>query len=70
MPIYILKRYHKVIPTGAAIWSLGRELAFEASDAVEAIILAKNQHAADHAPFGGLTIVLDPDGKRIWESVD
>ena len=68
MSIYILKRYHKVIPTEGAVWNLGRELAFEAFDDVDAIAIAKKQHASDHAPFGGLTIVLNSDGKHIWES--
>ena len=68
MPIYILKRYHKVIPTEGGVWNLGREMAFEASDDSEAISIASKQHASDHAPFGGLTIIFNSEGKRIWES--
>jgi hypothetical protein len=68
MPIYILKRYHKVIPTEGAVWNLGREIAFEASDDAEAIVIARKQHASDHAPFGGLTILFNAEGKRVWES--
>ena len=68
MPIYILKRYHRVVPTDSPVWNLGREIAFEAPDDAEAITIAKNQSTADHAPFGGLTIVFDSAGKRLWES--
>ena len=68
MPIYIMKRYHRVVPTGSPVWNLGREIAFEATDDAEAITIARNQSIADHAPFGGLTIVFDPAGKRLWET--
>ena len=69
MPIYILKRYHQVVPTVGKVWSLGRELAFEAPGDVEAISMAEDQCKTDHAPYGGLTIVFGPDGQRVWESI-
>ena len=69
MPVYVLKRYHKLIPTSGEVWTLGRETAFEAKDDAEAIATGKFQHATAFRSFGGLTLVIDPDGRRIWESV-
>ena len=67
MPVYTLKRYHKVVPTDGAVWHLGREIAFEAPADAEAIIFAQGQRRDDLGP-GGLVIVLDPKGDRVWES--
>ena len=67
MPIYILKRYHKVIPTDRAVWHLGREIAFEAQGDTEATAFAQGQRSDDLGP-GGLVLVLDPKGNRVWES--
>ena len=68
MAVYFLKRYYKLIPTHGAVWSLGRDTAFEAKNNDEAIVMGKFQQASDVKPLGELVLVLDPDGKQIWES--
>ena len=67
MPIYTLKRYHKVVPTNGAVWHLGREIAFEAVGDAEATAFAQAQRS-DDLGGGGLVIVLDPKGNRVWEN--
>ena len=69
MPIYILKRYHAVTPAEGQVWHLGREIAFDAANDDSAIALARSAHLADMGTFGGLAILLDRDGKRIWDHV-
>ena len=69
MPIYILKRYHKVYPTNESIWHLGREAAFHAPSDAKAIAFAQKQDGSDLAPHGGLAILLDPRGRHLWETV-
>lgn len=70
MPIYVLKRYHKLIPLDGEAWALGRETAFHAQDDNEAVAVGKQQHRPDHTAFGELTLVIDPQGKRVWKGVN
>jgi hypothetical protein len=67
MPIYILKRYHAVTPTPGKLWHLGREIAFEAADDGDAIAQARNNHLTDIDAFGGLAVLHDGDGRRVWQ---
>jgi len=69
MPIYILKRYHRVLPDDESVWHLGREAAFHATSDAKAIAFAQKQGRTDLAPHGGLAILLDPRGRRLWETV-
>lgn len=69
MPIYILKRYHKIIPTQDSIWHLGGEIAFHEISNEKAIARAQKQDGAELAPHGGLAILFDPAGKRLWETL-
>jgi hypothetical protein len=69
MPVYILKRYRKVIPADDSVWHLGREIAFHATSDQKAIARAQKQDGGDLAPHGGLAILFDPRGRRLWESI-
>ena len=69
MPLYFLKRYHKLIPTDGKIWILGKEMAFEAKNNDEATAIGRVQHGSAFAPFGELTLIIDTEEKRVWESI-
>ena len=69
MPIYIIKRYYKILPGEDAVWHLGREAAFHATSDAKAIAFAQKQDGEDFAQHGGLAILLDPRGRRLWETV-
>ena len=69
MPIYILKRYHRVLPADESVWHLGKEAAFHATTDAKAIAFAQKQDGADFAPHGGLAILFDPRGRRLWETI-
>ena len=68
MPIYILKRYHNVTPADASVWHLKREVAFHAMSDHKAIALAQKLGVADLKPRGGIAILFNPDGRRLWET--
>jgi hypothetical protein len=67
MPIFFLKRYHSMVPAEGRVWHLGREVALEAPDAGTAIALVKKRHLTDLESIGGLAILVDEDGRRIWD---
>lgn len=69
MPIYFLKRYHRLVPSDVRMWSLGRETAYLASDDNEAISLAEIQLKSDISPFGTLNVLTDAQGNRLWDSI-
>jgi len=69
MPLYFLKRYHKLIPTDGEIWILGKEMAFEAKNSDEATAIGRVQPGFTFAQFGELILIIDTEGKRVWESV-
>ena len=68
MPIYIIKRYHRVLPSDDSVWHLGREAAFHATSDAKAIAFAQKQDGPDFARHGGLAILLDPYGRHLWET--
>ena len=67
MAIYILKRYQPVIGATCQVWHLGREIAVSANSDDEAIQTTKGCLMGDLKNHGGVLILSDPDGKRIWE---
>ena len=67
MPIYIIKRYHNTTPSDGDVWHLARETAFHAASDQKAITRAQKQNVSDLTPYGGLTILFDPRGRRLWE---
>jgi len=69
MPIYILKQYHRVLSSAESVWHLGHEVAFHATSGEKAILFAQKYDGSDCAPHGWLVILLDPRGRRLWETV-
>ncbi len=69
MPIYFIKRYHKLIPTDGNVWILGKETAFEAKNDAEAVTIGRVKPRSSFAPFGELTLIIDTEGKRVWQSI-
>ena len=69
MPIYIIKRYHRVLPGDESVWHLGYEAAFHATSDAKAIAFAQKQDGQEFKQRGGLAILLDPRGRRLWETV-
>ena len=67
MPIYFVKRYHKILPTDGEVWYLGREVAFEAADEAQAIAQARNQEAGEVSPYGRLVMLFDLTGRCLLE---
>ena len=69
MPIYILKRYYSVLPADEPVWHLAREAAFHARSDEKAIAFAQKQDCSDFLLHGGLAILFDPRGRRLWETL-
>jgi hypothetical protein len=67
MPVYILKRYHAVVGATCRVWHLGREIAVSANSDEEAIRTTKGCLMGQLESIGGVLILSDPEGRRIWE---
>lgn len=68
MPIYALKHYRpEEANSGDRVWLLEREVAFDAPEDGDAIMIAKKWRLTGFEPLRDLAILIDPDGKRIWE---
>ena len=67
MPIYILKHYHKAVPSTGKVWLLAREIAFDVPNDATAIMIARKRLTKEFGPLGDLAIITDQNGKRVWE---
>lgn len=67
MPLYFMKRYHRVLPSDGEVWYLGREVAFEAPDEAQAKAQAKKQEAGEVAPYGRLVVLYDLAGRCLMQ---
>ena len=45
------------------------EIALESASDYEAITFAQRRDVVDHAAHGGLAILFNPSGRRLWETV-
>ena len=67
MPLYFLKRWHRIVPNETPTWHMGREVAFLAADDKDAVRLAQAQLAGFDGREG-LAILADRTGKVVWEN--
>jgi len=67
MPIYVLKHYHKAVPSKGKVWLLAREIAFDVPNDATAIMIARKRLTKEFGPLGDLAIITDQNGKRVWE---
>jgi len=67
MAIYVLKRYLPVIGATCQVWHLGKEIAVSATSDEGAIKTTKGCLMGQLETDGGVLILTDPNGNRIWE---
>jgi hypothetical protein len=68
MPLYVLKRWHRLVPNPRPTWHLGREIAFIAADDADAIRAVQEQYLEGFSPSDGLATLMNRAGEIIWEN--